>query len=546
MRFEEKLKNRSSEQIWQEYCGFLDLDLDEYMNIQNRLMAEQLSLWKKSKLGKKILEAKGIRPENIETADDFRKAFPVTTYDDYADVLLQKNGDMLPADPVIWIQTTWEGGMHPIKVAPYTKSMLDTYKRNTMACMLLGVCEEKGKINVRPDDNFLYGLAALPYATGLLPRVLEDELKVNFLPPVKEAENLSFKERNKKGFKMGMKSGIDYFFGMGSVAYFVSKSLSALTGSSGSSGKMNISPKVAIRYLRAKKRCSKENREMMPKDLFSLKGIMVAGTDCSCYKDELEEMWGIRPMELFAGTEPTCIGTETWTREGMYFFPDACFYEFIPEDEMLKSYADPEYQPRTCLMNEVVKGEKYEIVLSVLKGGAFMRYRVGDVYRCAGLENSRDKTKIPRFYYIDRVPDIIDIAGFTRITERSVANAVKLSGLPIEDWVVIKEYTENNKPVMRMYVELKPECIVNSAVSRTVIKEHLTIYFKYMDQDYEDLKKILGMDPLEVNILKCGTFDYYNKHNGKLRRINPSSHEIRTLVSVQEHVLNRTSMITSR
>ena len=56
MRFEEKLKNRSSQQIWQEYCGFLDLDLDGYMNIQNRLMAEQVSLWKASKLGRKIME----------------------------------------------------------------------------------------------------------------------------------------------------------------------------------------------------------------------------------------------------------------------------------------------------------------------------------------------------------------------------------------------------------------------------------------------------------------------------------------------------------
>lgn len=543
MRFEEKLKNRSSQQIWQEYCGFLDLDLDGYMNIQNRLMAEQVSLWKASKMGRKIMEKNGIKEEDLETVDDFRKLFPVTTYDDYADILLQKNGDMLPADPVIWIQTTWEGGMHPIKVAPYTRSMLDTYKRNAMACMILGVCDEKGKINVRPDDNFLYGLAALPYATGLLPRALEDEMKVNFLPPVREAESLSFKERNKKGFKMGLKSGIDYFFGMGSVAYFVSKSLSALSGSSGGGGRMAISPKIALRYLRAKKICRRENRELMPKDLFTLKGIMVAGTDCGCYKDELEEMWGIRPMELFAGTEPTCIGTETWTREGMYFFPDACFYEFIPEDEMLRCSEDTGYQPRTCLMDEVVKGEKYEIVLSVLKGGAFMRYRVGDVYRCAGLENSKDGTRIPRFYYIDRVPDIIDIAGFTRITERSVENVVKLSGLAIEDWTVIKEYTENNKPVMRMYVEMKPECLMNAAVSRTVIKEHLTIYFKYMDQDYEDLKKILGMDPLDVNILRCGTFEYYNRHHRKLRKINPSSHEVRELVSAQEHVVSRTALI---
>ena len=63
---------------------------------------------------------------------------------------------------------------------------------------------------------------------------------------------------------------------------------------------------------------------------------MVAGTDNQCYKDDLEELWGIRPMELFAGTEPSIIGTETWSRKGMYFFPDTCFYEFITEADMMK------------------------------------------------------------------------------------------------------------------------------------------------------------------------------------------------------------------
>ena len=38
---------------------------------------------------------------------------PLTTYDDYADILLAKQPDMLPGNPVIWIQTTWEGGKAP-------------------------------------------------------------------------------------------------------------------------------------------------------------------------------------------------------------------------------------------------------------------------------------------------------------------------------------------------------------------------------------------------------------------------------------------------
>lgn len=535
MRFEDKLKLKKQEQIWQEYCGFLDLSIEEYMEIQNRLMNEQLAMWRNSPLGKKL--STGLE---IETIDDFRKNFPLTTYDDYADVLLQKRSDMLPVEPVIWIHTTWEGGMHPIKVAPYSKNMLEAYKQNILACMILGVTEEKGKVNVKTGGNFLYGLAALPYATGLFPRALADEIHVNFLPPVKEAEKMPFSERNKKGFKMGLKGGIDYFFGMSSVAYFVSKSFSKLMDGSGGggSGLRSLSPKVAVRYLKAKKKSREEGRSILPKDLFDLKGIMISGTDSSCYKDELEEMWGIRPMELFAGTEPTCIGTETWTRDGMYFFPDACFYEFIPESEMLKSMEDENYQPSTCLMNEVVKGEKYEIVISVLKGGAFMRYRVGDVYRCAGLENHKDGTRIPRFNYVDRVPDIIDVAGFTRITKNSVQHVIELSGLAIKDWTVIKEYTENNKPVMRMYVEMEPDSLAGSAVSSRILKEHLSIYFKYMDQDYEDLKRILGMDPLEVVIVKCGTFAQFKKKHGReIRRINPASHQIRELLKAQDQVM---------
>ncbi|MDO4545349.1 MAG: GH3 auxin-responsive promoter family protein, partial [Bacillota bacterium] len=243
MRFEEKLKNRTAEQIWQEYCGFLDLDMAGYMNIQNRLMSEQFTLWKDSKLGQKLLGDK-----EIGSIDEFRKTFPLTTYDDYAEILLQKRSDMLPAEPVVWIQTTWEGGMHPIKMAPYSSSMLDTYKRNILACMILGLCSEKGKVNVKPGGTFLYGLAALPYATGLFPRALSDELHVNFLPPVEEAEKLSFSERNKKGFKMGLKSDIDYFFGMGSVAYFVSTSLNKLASGSSGGKKHSISPRIALKY----------------------------------------------------------------------------------------------------------------------------------------------------------------------------------------------------------------------------------------------------------------------------------------------------------
>lgn len=536
MNLKNKLNEGKYDLIWESYCGFLDLDMQSYMCIQKRLMEEQIEIWTNSRLGKSILKGK-----NPKTIDEFRRMVPLTTYDDYSDMLLQKSADTLPDNPVVWIQTTWEGGKHPIKIAPYTRSMLDTFRTNVAACLILATTTEKYKVNVSANDKLLYGLAPLPYATGLLPHALNEEIDIKFLPPVKEAEGMTFSERNKLGFKMAMQQDVELFFGLGSVAYAISLSLGASSaGSSGGlSSLLKCKPKMIRRILKAKKACKKENRDLMPKDLFKLKGFMVAGTDNNSYKDDLEELWGIRPMEIFAGTEPSLIGTETWTRKGMYFFPDSCFYEFIAEQDMLKGFEDPTYQPRTYLMDEVVPGEKYEIVISVLKGGAFARYRVGDVYRCVGLDCKEDQTSIPRFEYIDRIPPIIDIAGFTRISEKGIQHAIDLSGLAVVDWTAQKTYTESKHPYMRLFVELEKEELVNRAISTDIIKEILTTYFKYIDQDYRDLKKILGMDPLVVSAVRCGTFKAFAEKNGTpIAKMNPSHYHLDALLKMQHAVYN--------
>ena len=68
MNFEEKLGSKSNSDIWQEYCGFLDLSMDEYMHIQYRLLNEQIELLSKCGLGQRFL--KGNFPKN---AEEFRQ-----------------------------------------------------------------------------------------------------------------------------------------------------------------------------------------------------------------------------------------------------------------------------------------------------------------------------------------------------------------------------------------------------------------------------------------------------------------------------------------
>ena len=62
MNLEEKLKKQQYKEIWQQYCGFLDLSMDGYMKIQRRLMEEQIRLWSNCGLGQSIL--KGKHPKN--------------------------------------------------------------------------------------------------------------------------------------------------------------------------------------------------------------------------------------------------------------------------------------------------------------------------------------------------------------------------------------------------------------------------------------------------------------------------------------------------
>lgn len=66
MTFEEKLTNREYDRIWQEYCGFLDLDMASYMKIQRRLfggadgtLVRQPS-WKENSKGQETGEYRGV------------------------------------------------------------------------------------------------------------------------------------------------------------------------------------------------------------------------------------------------------------------------------------------------------------------------------------------------------------------------------------------------------------------------------------------------------------------------------------------------------
>lgn len=522
MNMDQMLKNKQYSEIWQRYCGFLDYTIDEYMDIQERLLLEQIDMYADCELGKHIMNNK--HPKSVR---EFIEQVPLTTYEDYADYLLPKNDDVLPSEPVVWIQTTWEGGKAPIKVAPYTQTMISHHRDICLTCIILATSKARGEFDLEVGMNFLNGMAPLPYLTGLLPYSIQGEYTVNFMPSIEEGNKMGFGERNKAGFKLGMQKGIDLFYGLSSVIVKMGESF--VEGSSSSSGVdlMNFDLKMLGKFAKAKLSQKINKKPIYPKDVFDLKGFVCAGTDSAHFKDKIENYWGVKPLEIFGGTEATAIGAESWSKNGLILFPNICFYEFIPMSEYYKNLQDPSYTPKTYLMNEVKEDEYYEIVITTLKGGAFARYRIGDVFKCEKLFDKKDNIQLPHFRYVDRVDPIIDLAGFTRITEATITSVIELSKLNIIDWFAQKKYDEQKRPYVALYIEVDVDEKGKGLLDPKLIKEQLEIYFRYVDQDYQNLKKMIGIEPLQVEVLPTHTIkSYTDTIPHTMSKVNPSHFDV--------------------
>jgi phenylacetate-coenzyme A ligase PaaK-like adenylate-forming protein len=243
---------------------------------------------------------------------------------------------------------------------------------------------------------------------------------------------------------------------------------------------------------------------MLPKDLWSINGIMSGGADSTVLRERLRDLWGRYPLETYACAEGGLIASQAWDYGGLTFIPNLNLLEFIPEDEHLKWRLDNSYIPKTVLIDEVEVDKSYEIVITNFHGGAMVRYRVGDMLRITALGNDKLGIAIPQMVFERRADDLIDIAGFTRLTERVIWQAIESSHILYEDWTVRKEII-GEKPVLHVYLEAKD----GSRPSGKRIASELHAQLKKLDKDYADLESILGVKPIQVSLLPEGAFKAY-------------------------------------
>jgi len=523
------------------------------MEIQYKLLMEQISLLASSGIGEKFL-----RPSIPCTVEEFRTRVPITTYEDYASWFMEKREDVLPVKPRCWVRTTGRSG--PFKWIPVTEGMFRKMCETNACSVVLSTCDDKGNYSLRPGDVIFNTAAPPPYISGCAFPGFVALLGLRCVPPL-ETLQMDYHQRMELGFKMALKTGLDFFGGLASVMVKIGEQFSQRKGKF---SVFYLQPAVFQRLAQAYLKSKIAGRSPLPRDLWRVKGTGCSGTDTVIYRDKVERYWGRKPLEAYGATEPPGVmAVQMWNHKGMTFFPDLVFLEFIPEKDV-KKRNDKSYVPTTYLYRELRKGERYEVVITNFYGGPLVRYRMGDLIEVIDLEDEELNIKLPQIIFYSRCDEVIDISGFTRLTERTIWQAIENTGLKYEDWTVRKEIVDG-EPVLHLYLELKPHYVsklgkLDSYYDRLESNLGLKTFspqevsrmvhesLKKIDPAYQELESILNLYPLRVTLLSPGTlqrFFEWKKSGGadlahlKPQHIQPPDEVIEKLLQFSKEIASR-------
>jgi len=498
LRKEEVFRSGDVDKIWQKFCGFLDLSLDEFMDMQRGLLSEQLALVAGSPLAKSIMNghvACGV--------EDFRQHVPLTSYwKDYALFLGECDDGGLAAKSAMWAHTSGRGGQ--FKWAPYTERALDRLSDAAMADMILATSRRKGEVRVREGSRLLVVLAPRPYISGIISWLLVERFGVKLIPHPGEAENLAFQDRVEAGFRTALMGGVDLIGAVATVLLKMGEGFAEQPRPIRFSPSL-LHPLILYRLARAYVRSKLEKRAILPKDLWPNKGVACGGTDAAVFREKLEYYWGRPPHEMYGATEAGIMAMQNLDAKGMNLYPFAAFFEFIPEEEWTKARQQEDYEPHTVLLDEVGLGKVYEIVITSFHGMPFLRYRLGDLVKVVELPAKGSRRMPPLFSFHSRADGLIDLYSVVRLDEVTVWQAIVATGVACEDWTARKEY-ERDWPILHFYIEPKHE--VSAREWETLLHEQL----KLADPFYAEAVGEIESNPVKVTLLPKGTFQsYYEK-----------------------------------
>ena len=511
MLYEDKfLRAQNTEQIWQRYCGFLDLSIDEFMQIQKGLLLNQIELVADNPLAKKLV---GRIPQSVE---EFRSHVPLTTYDDYAPYLDNRNEESLAAKPAYWIYTSWKRGT--FKWVPWTLRFDEVSCRDIITAFVIASATRRGEVNLQPNDRVLLTLPQRPFASASLAFSMLQRSSLQPILSLEEAGRATLNKKTEEEFHQALAKDVDFVVCMSSILHRTTAEYSRLFSMLKPSWHLlfKLHPKVLFRLLRASlKRGDKKGlipKDLIPKDLWSPKAIISWGTDTSIYQDELSEKWGKPLYQFYGSSEAGFLATQSWRRRGLTFFPDSAFLEFIPKDDGASQ--------EILTLDELKPGKQYELIITSFYGMPFLRYRSGDLIRVVSLADGEAGINLPQIVIEGRSDQVIDLFSIARLDEETISQAIDGLG-DCKDWVARKEY-DHGEPILHIYIGLEGKA--------DGLAEGIHRRLRAIDQHYREAVYTMRINPVRVTPLSKRSF----QHNELDHHLNVSDSVIQQLIQQSE------------
>ena len=208
----ELLRAGRKEELWQMCCGFLDLNIEQFMSIQKRLLLEQIELLNDSIIGKKIMGDSSPKRRRIQekgAADNLQGLLPRVVGRREEPCRANRCTGSIRRAGLLSIPSN---GKH--QVGAFDAGMCEELANWSRRCHP-GKLQEKGRCirHERRAEIYLCRRSQAIYIRHICLYSCEEIGGIS-LPPLEIAEKLDIEERIALSFKLALSEGLDFYFGV--------------------------------------------------------------------------------------------------------------------------------------------------------------------------------------------------------------------------------------------------------------------------------------------------------------------------------------------
>ena len=284
---------------------------------------------------------------------------------------------------------------------PYTKQGYETAVDNSLAAFILSSANKKEDVSLRPQDRMFWD----PSDQSSLLSNLACEMTQRFgFSNIHVLSNSKVGEsgvRERFDWGKGMTGGLDILVGPQNALTELAEAFSNSRPAPWFQPSL-LHPVAMLRLTKGYLKSILLGRPLIPKDFWAPKVLLTWQLGESEMNREAALYWGKLPYQPYYCVEGGVMGLPGWNRKDVTLIPYSNFYEFIPEDEYLKSWQDAEYHPQTLLFHELTEGCRYELVITNLHGMPFLRYRVGHLVKVIAQEDPEIGVRLPQIAFESR------------------------------------------------------------------------------------------------------------------------------------------------